>query len=59
MCETLCLFFQFYINDMTQTDHTLTTHKGLHPKTNGNTCTLIAHHSYLKKLAPNLKEEEI
>jgi hypothetical protein len=44
---------------MTQTDHTLTTHKGLQPKTNGNTCTLIAHHSYLKKLVPNLKEEEI
>jgi hypothetical protein len=37
----------------------LTMHKGLRPKTNGNTSTLTAHHSYLKKLVPNLKEEEI
>jgi len=44
---------------MTRTDHKLTTHKGLHPKTNGSTSILTAHHSYLKKLVPNLKEEEI
>jgi hypothetical protein len=44
---------------MTQTDHTLTKHKGLHQNTNGNTSTLIVHHSYLNKLVPNLKEEKL
>jgi hypothetical protein len=44
---------------MTQTDYKLTTYKGLHPKTNGSISTLTVHHSYLQKLVPNLKEEEI